>query len=60
MAEIVPDTESVSVAALAVAWSIVKSVSASSLPGGGQENIKYLTNEVLKVYIALLSQKPMP
>jgi hypothetical protein len=56
----VPNTENLSIAALAVAWEIVKiSYNVPPTRSSFEERAKILTNEVIKVHNAILIQKQM-
>lgn len=60
MANIVPDTESLNVAVLSIAWDIVRTTLVTgNTAGSGSAGAASLTNEVIKVYLALLQSKPI-
>jgi len=55
---VVPDTDNFSVAALAVAWEIVKKSNfISSLSGTNDQKIAPLTDALIKSYSAILSAR---
>ena len=57
-ASVIPDTNTVAVAALAVAWDIVKTTHVGNLPGKSPDmQLKETVNAVIKAYLAMLSQK---
>jgi len=60
MAEIIPNTENLKVAALAIAWEIVKITHiANAARKGGEEGQKDLTNAVIKTYTAIEKGEPI-
>lgn len=52
---ILPDTDNYQVAALAVAWEIVRHVARNSLSYNTKENIANLTNMVVDITASLIS-----
>jgi len=60
MANTFPDTDDFNVAALAVAWEIVKATYVTgNTVASGDNGATNLTNAVIKMYNAILSQEPM-
>lgn len=52
---VIPDTDSYQVAALAVAWEIVRHVARGSLSYNTKENVANLTNMVVDITASLTS-----
>jgi hypothetical protein len=58
--QVIPDTENISIAVLAVAWDIVKHTqNIANDHSGPDQRLQNVTNAVLKAYTALSTQKPI-
>lgn len=58
--QVVPNTESQTVAAIALAWEIVKyTYNVPHMEGTKEEKLKEVTNAVIKAYMAILQGKPI-
>lgn len=57
---VVPDTNDFTVAALAVAWEIVRlSYNIPNMMTGSPEKVKEATNAVIKAYTAIIKSTPI-
>jgi hypothetical protein len=58
--QIVPNTDTHVVAAIAVAWEIVKvTQDIGHMNGSREEKLKEITNAVIQAYVAIWSQTPI-
>lgn len=56
----IPDTNDPKVAMLAIAWELAKQVYAGHFrESGHSETVRRVTNEVLRIYAALVTMKPI-
>jgi len=56
----IPNTDSLNVASLAVAWEIVKDTyNIPRMVESPEDKLKLITNAVIKAYFAIINQKPI-